>query len=40
MQDTDAGPMAAARAFLHEQPEVWSAWLDDETAARVRAGLE
>jgi glycine betaine/proline transport system substrate-binding protein len=40
MQESDAGPMEAALTFLREQPEVWSAWLDDETAARVRAGLE
>jgi len=40
MQNTDSGPMEAAQTFLSEQPEVWSAWVDDETAARVRAGLE
>jgi len=40
MQDTDAGPMETALEFLREQPDVWSAWLDDETAARVQAGLE
>jgi glycine betaine/proline transport system substrate-binding protein len=39
MQDTGADPMSTARHFLSEQPEVWSAWLDDATAARVMAAL-
>jgi glycine betaine/proline transport system substrate-binding protein len=40
MQDTGADPMSTARHFLETQPEVWSAWLDDATAARVRAALD
>lgn len=40
MQDTGASRMETAHVFLRERPEVWSAWLDDETAARVLAGLD
>ena len=40
MQETGAGPMAAAQSFLRERRDVWSAWLDAATADRVAGALE
>ncbi len=39
MHDTGAEPEEAARRFLATEPEVWSAWLDPATAARVEAAF-
>lgn len=39
MHATDAEPREAANHFLLTEPEVWSAWLEPETAARVVAAL-
>src|SRR5690606_28318114 len=39
MRAEDAEPADAARRFLATERELWSAWLDEETAARVAAAF-
>ncbi len=39
MHAAEVGPEEAARRFLATEPEVWGAWLDPETAARVAAAF-
>lgn len=37
MEDNDAEAVDAARHFLETMPEVWTAWVSDDVAARVQA---
>ena len=39
MDDNQAGGADATTYFLQTYPEVWKAWVDDETAATVEAAM-
>lgn len=39
MQRTGADPSDTAAEFLRTQPEVWTAWVDEDTVARVQAAI-
>lgn len=40
LNETQGSMEATAVWFLREYPEVWRAWVDEETARRVEAALE
>jgi glycine betaine/proline transport system substrate-binding protein len=40
MQENDAEPRDAAEHFLATREDVWSQWLDDDAAARLRATID
>jgi glycine betaine/proline transport system substrate-binding protein len=39
MRDSEASAAAAARYFLETRADVWTAWISDEVANRVRKAL-
>jgi glycine betaine/proline transport system substrate-binding protein len=40
MQDNDATADAAALRFLKQHPDVWTAWIDEDVATKVKASLQ